>query len=150
MLIKGRYKVDLARQLAECEANYWRLRKLLPRERPARGEQWHLAITSGDHSWQTRFRVIEDSRYTTTVQIHQTDVRDRSDWLRSPRLTVRLYRDAGLAEVLAWERHRHLQPRYDYPNRAMYQRDEKAQLNRFLGEWLGLCLARGHRLEPVW
>ena len=32
---------------------------------------------------------------------------------------------------------------YEYPNKRMRARDEKEQLNRFLGEYLALCLAIG-------
>lgn len=150
-MVKSRYKVDLSRQLAECEANYWRLRKLLPTGPVQAGDQWQFAVASGDQHWQTRVQVVESSRYTTTVQLTQASEEALgSDWLPAPQLTVRLYQDAQLAEVLAWERHRRLQPRYEYPNQAMYQQDEKAQLNRFLGEWLGLCLKKGHSLETVW
>lgn len=151
-MVKARYKVDLSRQLAECEANYLRLRKLMPEGEEGNGtEQWQFAVAGGGPRSHTRIRVLERSRYTTTVQIKQADTGDQPDaWLRAPQLTVRLYHDAQLAEVLAWERHRRLHPRYDYPNQAMYQQDEKAQLNRFLGEWLGLCLEQGRSLETVW
>jgi uncharacterized protein YqiB (DUF1249 family) len=40
-----------------------------------------------------------------------------------------------------------VKPRYQYPNASMYQRDEKAQQNRYLGEWLSLCLSHGHSLD---
>lgn len=150
-MVKSRYKVNLSRQLAECEANYWRLRKLLPGDSLTPGAQWQFAVVSGERHWQTRVTVIECSRYTTTVQLNQVQADEPgAEWLRAPQLTVRLYQDAQLAEVLAWERHRRLQPRYEYPNQAMYHQDEKAQLNRFLGEWLGLCLEKGHSLETVW
>lgn len=146
-MLKTRYKVDLARQQAECETNYWRLNKLMP---GAHTERWGFAVNSGDTHHQTRIHILERSRYTTTVKIAQSEKqRSESAWLKAPQLTVRLYHDARLAEVLAWENHRRLQPRYDYPNRAMYQRDEKAQLNRFLGEWLSLCLKCGRSLAPV-
>lgn len=153
-MVKTAYRVDLAGQLAQCEANYWRLLQLLPDRN--RREQWLLGLTgqpanAQSPSWHTRINVIERSRYTTTLRLERADSQPLpSDWLRAPCLTLRLYEDARLAEVLAWERHRHLQPRYDYPNSAMYQRDEKAQMNRFLGEWLALCLEQGRVLEPVW
>lgn len=147
-MVKARYKVDLARQQAECETNYWRLSKLMPGG--AHTERWRFAVNSGSDHRQTRIHVLERSRYTTTVQIAQSEKqRAESDWLKAPQLTVRLYHDARLAEVLAWENHRRLRPRYEYPNRAMYQCDEKAQLNRFLGEWLSLCLKCGQSLAPV-
>jgi uncharacterized protein YqiB (DUF1249 family) len=31
----------------------------------------------------------------------------------------------------------------------MYHQDEKAQWNRFLGEWLSHCLKYGYHLEPL-
>ncbi|MDQ2076452.1 DUF1249 domain-containing protein [Marinimicrobium sp. ABcell2] len=145
---KPRYKVDLPRQQAECEANYWRLRKLMPGVTYT--ERWQFTVLAGDNLHHTRIQVLERSRYTTSVQITQVARGDsEGSWLKAPKLTVRLYHDARLAEVLTWEHHRRLQPRYDYPNRAMYQSDEKAQLNRFLGEWLSVCLQCGHSLEKV-
>ena len=68
-------------------------------------------------------------------------------------MTVRLYHDASLAEVVGsevtgYQKHRYLLPRYSYPNSAMHQRDEKSQLNQFLGEVLSLCLAEG-RVEKT-
>ena len=35
------------------------------------------------------------------------------------------------------------------PLNVLLTPDEKNQLNLFLGEWLGHCLACGHELEPV-
>jgi hypothetical protein len=139
-MVKTRYKVDLPRQQAECEANYARLRKLMP----GAGDSWRLALGADDNHREIHIQVLERSRYTTTVQLTQlAGDYAFSDWLQLPKLTVRLYHDAKLAEVLAWEGHRRLRARYEYPNQAMYQSDEKAQLNRFLGEWLSLCLSQG-------
>jgi uncharacterized protein YqiB (DUF1249 family) len=42
-----------------------------------------------------------------------------------------------------------LRPRYEYPNRAMYQADEKLQINQFLGELLTLALREGHQVDDV-
>lgn len=153
-MVRTAYRVDLAQQLAECESNYWRLVQLLP-DRGIR-DCWQLGL-AGQPShpeavgWHTRISVVERSRYTTSLRLERAESQPLpSDWLQTPRLTLRLYEDARLAEVLAWERHRYLQPRYNYPNPAMYHQDEKAQLNRFLGEWLALCLEQGRVLEPVW
>ena len=38
---------------------------------------------------------------------------------------------------------------YEYPNPRMRARDEKAQVNRFLGEYLAMCLRYGLSLERV-
>ncbi len=142
-MVKTRYKVDLPGQMAECEANYYRLLKLMPRYQLA--DDWRFALDQGNRHQYLQIRILERSRYTTTVQLAQLDIRlpEATDWLQLPKLTVRLYHDARLAEVLAWEGHKRLRPRYDYPNQAMYHSDEKAQLNRFLGEWLSLSLQQG-------
>jgi uncharacterized protein YqiB (DUF1249 family) len=64
-------------------------------------------------------------------------------------LDVRLYHDAAVAEVIAWQGHRRFQARHEYPNRKMYQRDEKAQLNKFLGELLEFCLTQGRVMQEI-
>ena len=58
---------------------------------------------------------------------------------------------ARSAEVVEYQGKRHfLRAVYDYPNTDMRQPDEKAQINRFLGEYLSLCLTHGVAAEvPV-
>lgn len=72
-----------------------------------------------------------------------------SNKFKSYSFEVRLYHDATVAEVIAWEGHRRFHARNEYPNPKMHQADEKAQLNRFLGELLELCLAQGRILDDV-
>ncbi|MES2675036.1 MAG: DUF1249 domain-containing protein [Pseudomonadota bacterium] len=143
---KVRYKVNLPLQMAECEANFARLKKLLPSE----GDWREFAVSHGTQEWLHKMHVIERSPYTTTLQLTQiARYAVGSTWLQMPSLTVRMYHDAELAEVLAWEGHKRLRPRYDYPNRSMYQCDEKLQINQFLGEWLSLCLKQGYAITKV-
>lgn len=141
--VKTRYRVDFPLQMAECEANYHRLLKLVPDA--AQCDTWRIALSANMSDQCLQIQVIERSRYTTTLQLEQLSIRLPSDpeWLDLPRLVVRLYHDARLAEVLAWEGHKRVRPRYEYPNRQMYQSDEKLQINRFLGECLALCLEQG-------
>lgn len=136
---KERYKVDLPLQMAECEANYARLTKLVADKSH---NEFRFMVVRGDQQWLHLLRVLERSPYTTTLELSRTSVGTSSEWLALPKLTLRMYHDAKLAEVLAWEGHKRLRPRYEYPNQAMYHSDEKYQLNRFLGEWLNLCLAQ--------
>ncbi|AQT58909.1 hypothetical protein CBP51_14415 [Cellvibrio mixtus] len=138
---KERYKVDLPLQMAECEANYVRLSKLVAREA---ADEIRFIVTTANQPWLHLLKITERSPYTTTLELSRTAMGVASEWLSMPKLTLRMYHDAKLAEVLAWEGHKRLRPRYDYPNQSMYQSDEKYQLNRFLGEWLNLCLAQGH------
>lgn len=142
-----RYKVDLAAHMAECDANYARLHQLLP-ELFDRDER-KLSLTLPQVADRVlRFRVVERCPYTTTLALDFT--RAASEWhplVPAPRLLVRLYHDARTAEVTAYQGEDRFQGHYDYPNGKMRQPDEKAQLNRFLGEYLALCLAHGR--EPA-
>ncbi|BFM10023.1 DUF1249 domain-containing protein [Simiduia litorea] len=136
---RRRYQVNLVEQQALGDLNYVRLMRLMPDLDSA--SQWSFRISGPDGDWRVTLSVEERARFTTSVLIsrHQGDC----EWTRFPALQVRLYHDANMAEVIAWERHRVKLGRYSYPNNKMYQCDEKAQLNRFLGEWLSHCLAQG-------
>ena len=131
---KRRYCVDLAAAQAECEANYWRLKHLLR----AFSEDDRCFVV-GAHL-QMRICVRERSPYTTLLEITQAPTAIAS---LAPSLTVRVYHDAQLAEVVAFAHLRRVLPRYEYPNPAMHQPDEKAQWNRFLRDWLSHCLQHG-------
>jgi len=150
---RERYKVDLPLQMAECETNYLRLQKLLLQHlaKPVddKDDSYRFLISRSGQQWLNQIRVLERSPYTTTLQIAQTSVSATSSWLQMPRLTVRMYHDAKLAEVLAWEGHKRLRPRYEYPNQAMYHADEKLQINQFLGELLSIALSEGHQVDDV-
>ncbi len=93
---------------------------------------------------QFRIEVRERCKYTTMVDVSQVSESSHSNpWAAAPRFSLRVYHDARMAEVTAFDRHHRLSATYDYPNDKMYQRDEKVQLNRFLGEWLSHCLEHG-------
>ena len=141
--------------MAECEANYARIMQLLPDME--RVDQRHFGIElAGAQPLQFRIVVKERCKYTTMIDISQLPSgADRSQpWLQdcdaTPCFSLRVYHDARMAEVIAYNRHQRLHPSYDYPNDKMYHRDEKAQLNTFLGEWLSHCLKYGHTLnDPI-
>jgi uncharacterized protein YqiB (DUF1249 family) len=59
-----------------------------------------------------------------------------------PKMTIRLYHDAKVAEVLIAQRTSQLKPVYEYPNLNMHQRNEKFMVNVFLAEWLHFCLTQ--------
>lgn len=145
-LLRERFRVDLAGLQAACEANYARLLRLLPDMRGGCGAR-RVALSQGEHLLGVlALEVIESCPYTTTLRVSQEH---SLPWLPVPRLEVRVYHDARMAEVVGAENARRLHIRYPYPNAAMHQPDEKTQLNLFLGEWLSYCLSCGHELEPV-
>ena len=95
------------------------------------------------------FEVLEKGPYTTLLQL---DVSSDENWLRlatAPSLTVRVYHDAQSAEVVSYQEQNRFHGAYEYPNSRMRQRDEKVQINRFLGEFLSLCLEHGASTHPI-
>lgn len=144
-----RYVPDLGKHLTQCEWNYHRLLKLLPTQPDQ--DQRSYVLFSGNQSIHVKLHITERSKYTTTLQLLQSPTKpdQNSLWPAGPCMVVRLYHDASLAEVLSCQQQKHFAPVYDYPNPSMRQRDEKAQLNRFLSDWLTHCLAFGHATEPL-
>jgi uncharacterized protein YqiB (DUF1249 family) len=138
-----RYTPDLNRLMAQCERNYLRLQQLVPQLQRLSD----AAYSYPDGVSGLELRVLERSRYTTVLMLSQAVLHGATS-VAGPRMQIRVYHDARLAEVLSYQGRARLQPRYPYPNPEMMHPDEKQQLNQFLGEWLEHCLARGHRFQP--
>ena len=136
-LVKRRYNIDLGAHMAECDANYLRLMKLMP-NRDAADRVFTLPLGASDPV--VRLEVTERCRYTTVVEVTQVAP---AEGLPGTSLSVRLYHDAKCAEVISFQNERRFEAVYDYPNSKMRHRDEKAQVNRFLSEFLAMCLAHG-------
>jgi uncharacterized protein len=142
-----RYSVDLPAHMAECDANYVRLLRLFPGLRSQDQQHINLPLTALDA--EVVFEVLEKGPYTTLLKL---DVRSPQKWLEmaaAPTMTVRVYHDAQSAEVVSYQAQNRFHGAYEYPNTRMRQRDEKVQLNRFLGEFLSLCLAHGASATPI-
>lgn len=133
--------VDLPGHLSLCEMNYYRLFRLLPGLRKGR-ESWAFhagSATEVERDLHIQVSVTDEAPYTTTLDISQS----RAD-KPEPKIVVRLYHDAEMAEIVSWDNHRNWFHYYSYPNPKMYQPDEKLALNRFLGEWLTYCRELGY------
>ncbi|MGH1439323.1 MAG: DUF1249 domain-containing protein [Cellvibrionaceae bacterium] len=106
-------------------------------------------------SWSHYLRYTPQNKKPVLLkpQIPMADIQGSVTMLlnrfKSYSFEVRLYHDASVAEVIAWEGNRRFKARHEYPNPRMYHSDEKAQLNRFLGELLELCLTQGRILDDV-
>lgn len=134
-----RYNMDLPAHMAECDANYLRLNKLFPTM--SAEDTAAIGLDLNGTSLQVRWKVLERSPYTTLARLSQ---HPEAPWSHRASMTVRLYHDARSAEVVEYQGRKHfLKATYDYPNADMRQPDEKAQINRLLGEYLALCLSHG-------
>ena len=181
-MAKSSYSVDLIKQMAECDANYIRLLKLVPHLQAYRDRSFaEIAllvntgrdkdiideienssepekllvgllvefciadVTSFGEKVTVEIEIVEAFKYTTTLEIRQKPVLKK--WMTNPSMLVRVYHDASTAEVVSYQGHNNLQPRYPQPNAQMYHSDEKMQVNMFLGEWLTHSLKVGRSTE---
>ena len=79
--------------------------------------------------------ILEQCPYTQTIEIKQI-FKHKSPHLPGLSLKVRIYHDAQLAEVISYQGHSRILPKYTYPNKQMFHRDEKRQANYLLNDWL--------------
>jgi len=139
---RDNYSVNLAAMHATCECNYVRLMQLFPDYESVNSREFKLQDES-----RVRIEVSERCRYTTLMRVQQHG--SSSDWLLAPRFDLRAYHDARMVEVASFQTRHQIAARYEYPNQLMHSRDEKAQQNLFLAEWLSYCLQRGHSSVEV-
>lgn len=138
---QAKYQPRLSTLMNLCETNYMMMLKLLA-DKELVGEQRAFFISD---FLSYSVTVNEVTRYTSLVTIAQDALvmgSHLSDLL-CPSMSIRLYHDARMAEVITSQNVRQVKPRYDYPNKQMHHPDEKQQINQFLKEWLQLCLRLG-------
>ncbi|MBM7070685.1 DUF1249 domain-containing protein [Shewanella sp. 202IG2-18] len=124
-----RYQPNVSEFLALCGRNYHKIQLWLPQDVLA-GSQWQVTGQVG----HLDISLIENTQYTQLIEIRRPVLSD--DFINQPKMLVRVYHDAQLAEVLSSQQIYQLYPVYDYPNPQMYQRNEKYQINAFLEELL--------------
>ena len=153
MSARRSYNIDLGAHLAVCDSNYLRIVRLLPELRHDDLRTFHVvfrAAVNGSLPAAT-FEVIDRDRYTSVIALsqHAPDRTFAAERLET-QIKVRLYHDARCAEVIEFQGQRWFKSVYAYPNDKMRHPDEKAQVNRFLTEFLNVCLTHGVvREEPV-
>ena len=141
------YNIDLGAHLAACDSNYSRILRLLPALEAAleEGEPKVFRVLfdaagAADSPPAAVFEVLARDRYTSVVALSQ---HGPGRGMAATRIIVRLYHDARCAEVIEFQGQRRFASVYRYPNQKMRQPDEKAQVNRFLTEFLSFCLTHG-------
>lgn len=164
---KSKYKPSLVTLMTLSQSNYMLLLRLLA-DCEVAGQTRYFSISP---QLSYCLAVHEVTRYTTVVTIEQVSLNNDAHSLKSsqqsipasdeeqapnqlkqlltPSMEVRLYHDAQVIDVLSCQNIRTVKPRYDYPNKAMHQPDEKQQIQLFLKEWLQLCLAHGYEAIDI-
>tara|TARA_R110000737_G_scaffold982_3_gene2830 strand:- start:7656 stop:8114 length:459 start_codon:yes stop_codon:yes gene_type:complete len=140
-VVVKKYRPHLPTLMTLCEVNYMLLLRILA-DKEQVAEQRCFFISD---FLSYRVTVNEVTKYTTLLTISQeANIRGYNlTELYRPKMVVRLYHDARMAEVISNQDVRQIKPRYDYPNDKMHLPDEKQQVNYFLKEWLQLCLQFG-------
>lgn len=148
-----RYQLNLVNLMTLCANNYMLLLKVIANKSEV-NQTRHFFISDALAYTVT---IVEVTRYTSLITIEQNAIEhgatestintgltntDLAKLLR-PKMMIRLYHDARMAEVISSQDVKQIKPRYSYPNNDMHQQDEKQQTNQFLNEWLHLCLDMG-------
>lgn len=147
---RKRYQPNLVSLMSLCANNYLLLLKVQA-DKTQLNQQRHFFIN--EHLYYA-VTVNEITRYTSLITFEQKSFEQKTQDTNSlkskvfkhaihPRMNIRLYHDARMAEVISSQDIYQVKPRYDYPNKQMHQQDEKQQINQFLNEWLHLCLEHG-------
>lgn len=138
MSVKKKYVPNLRTFMAICTSNYAKLNKLLP-ELEKLQEEDDLAKILFNNQPPLEISLLQVSSHTQTLSFKQYDEIKHLD----RNFCIRVYHDAQLVEVVSGVHDSMLLPVYKIPNSEMKQKDEKAQINQFLGEWLSFCLEHG-------
>lgn len=141
------YIPDLAADMAECDANYIRLRQLFPGMDSDNDIEFGIR-TRTEEGATVVINIMERCPFTTMVAVTVSSENEKP-LIKWPSLELRIYHDVNSAEVVRFERHRNFRFRYPTPNQHMFQPDEKSQINKYLGELLTYCIEHGYSLEPL-
>ncbi|NOZ53044.1 MAG: DUF1249 domain-containing protein [Gammaproteobacteria bacterium] len=125
------------------EANYAKLLRAIPYIHLTQDQSIYLSNTKV-HCIE--LKVLEVTRYTTMI-IFTINYISQQKWLPQIDMTVRCYHDARVAEVINFQHHTRFDSRYKYPNPNMYHKNEKQQINLFLGEWLDYLLKNNNHFQ---
>ena len=131
-MVKKRHSLVRLHQL--YARNYLRLSSLVPAE-VAEGARWHLHLSS---SIELGLKLVEQTKYTQIIEIQRW--LPATNWLQIPSISVRLYHDARMAEVLSGQQISQLLPVYDWQTAQSVFAKDRYQANLFLAEILE-CLA---------
>ncbi len=123
------------------DSSFRRLLRLAPQLRQMRGE--FVSRVAG--SLDLHLSVVERFKYTTTVVLTY-EFAAGAESLVEPNVTIRLYHDARLAEVVSDARRHRARTPHPCRRRGRFpsELERKWEQTRFLQKWLGYCLRQGH------
>ena len=123
-------------QLAVCEANFLRLKKIL--NNFSLNKYLFETINPDSSSNPISFNIIHRTKHTLTIEAKQKIKLKKMENLI---IRIQISLDAKLAEVISFQGERAVP--YFMKVLKTQSRDEKIQQNRFLTEWLENIFANG-------
>lgn len=128
------------------EENYRLLQQLLP-EMEAGGDRYLLSAQDGAQQ-ALEVLILERHAYTTIVELNMPFFID-GVWMPDLRMQLRVYHDARVVEVSAYQGCHRIPARYQVDARGRFLRDEKRQINLLLHELLHYCQRSGYREQRL-
>jgi uncharacterized protein YqiB (DUF1249 family) len=125
-----------------CAANYQKILSLIPNLLDYRDN----AIGLAESSSALHLEVIERSPYTLTVMLSHSFKRNLEEFLE-PAVTIRIYLDLQLAEVISDHARAAVTKVYKNPGLSLEIMNYKWRLNYFLQKWLEHCLNKNYRFS---
>ncbi len=120
------------------EENYQALARLVP----DMGVDTAMLSSSRDLP-DLHMNVVQRGKYTLTIAfLHALD---GNEIVPDMYLTVKVYLDARVAEVLTYQNRSGFARIYTYPNNKIRYPIEKRRVNQFFSEWLAFCASKEYR-----
>ena len=146
--MKQKYKVaDTVTPSKLYETNYYKVLMLFP-QLANREQLGNITLKCRDKSLQ--IKIEEQHKYTSVVKLYKLLPVNKN--IKMVDMILRLYHDAQVIEVIAFQGNKRLKKYENYPNKDMYLIDEKKQLNFHLEDILNMGLqvdVGTHDLTPV-
>jgi|TARA_B100001540_G_scaffold157152_1_gene139200 uncharacterized protein YqiB (DUF1249 family) len=121
------------------EKNYIKFEKLFPLLKEDNNFKYFLP--EGSQLSEVSIKIEKMSLYTTFVEINQSSKKEKSGI--NTQMEIAIYHDIKMAEVRSLNGKKVFWMKYKYPNKNMFHKNEKIQINVFLSEWLDFSEKQG-------
>ena len=121
------------------EKNYIKFEKLFPLLKEDNNFKYFLP--EGSQLSEVSIKIEKMSLYTTFVEINQSSKKEKSGI--NTQMEIAIYHDIKMAEVRSFNGKKEFWMKYKYPNKNMFHKNEKIQINVFLSEWLDFSEKQG-------
>ena len=121
------------------EKNYIKFEKLFPLLKEDNNFKYFLP--EGSQLSEVSIKIEKMSLYTTFVEINQSSKKEKSGI--NTQMEIAIYHDIKMAEVRSFNGKKVFWMKYKYPNKNMFHKNEKIQINVFLSEWLDFSEKQG-------